>query len=58
MDEKGKNFEAENKIPEDNGGDEVNQTPVNVPKDEQSSDEKCCDMKKKWDVFQKKVKNF
>lgn len=47
MDEKGKNFEAENKIPEDNGGDEVKETPVNVPKDEQSSDEKCCDMKKK-----------
>lgn len=47
MDEKGKNFEAENKIPEDNGGDEVKEAPVNVPKDEQSSDGKCCDMKKK-----------
>ena len=47
MDEKGKNFEAENKILEDNGGDEAKEAPVDIPKDEQSSGEKNCDNKKK-----------
>lgn len=47
MDEKGGNFEAENKISEDNGDGEVKEVPVDVLKDEQVSSEKSCDIKKK-----------
>ena len=42
MDEKGKNFEAENKIPEDNGGDEVKEAPVDIPKEVDGEEKKCC----------------
>ena len=47
MDENGKNFEAEDKIMEDNRGDKLKEAPVKIPKDKQGSDEKGCDIKKK-----------
>ena len=49
MDENGKNFEAEDKIMEDNRGDKLKEAPVKIPKDKQGSDEKGCDIKKKCD---------
>lgn len=42
MDEKGENFEAENKILEDNGGGEVKEAPVDVPKNFDGGPKKCC----------------
>ena len=42
MDEKGENFEAENKILEDNGGGEVKEAPVDVQKNFDGGPKKCC----------------
>ena len=42
MDEKGKDFEAENKIPEDNGGNEAKEAPVNAPENFDDEPKKCC----------------
>ena len=42
MDEKGKDFEAENKIPEDNGGNEAKEAPVNAPENFDNEPKKCC----------------
>lgn len=42
MDEKGENFEAENKILENNGGGEVKEAPVDVQKNFDGGPKKCC----------------